>query len=104
MGPAALLEACGLLDARLIAAHCLFLDEADVVLAGAAGITVAHAPIGNARAGNMAPILALEAAGARIALCTDTMSADMFEAMRMAIATARLRAGGAIADLEIDAA
>lgn len=104
VSPAALLEACGLLDERLIAAHCVFLDEADVALAGAAGITVAHAPIGNARAGDMAPILALEAAGARIALCTDTMSADMFEAMRMAIATARLRAGGAIADLEIDAA
>ncbi|MEN8198079.1 MAG: methyltransferase [Pseudomonadota bacterium] len=32
---------------------------------------------------------ALEAAGARIALCTDTMSADLFEAMRMAIASAR---------------
>ncbi len=106
MSPAALLESCGLLDERLIAAHCLFLDQADIALAGAAGITVAHAPIGNARAGDLAPILALEAAGARIALCTDTMSADMFEAMRMAIATARLRAGGGLGDraADIDAA
>ena len=59
-----------------------------------AGLTVAHAPIGNLRAGDVAPVLDLEAAGARIALCTDTMSGDLFEAMRTAIAAARIRAGG----------
>jgi 5-methylthioadenosine/S-adenosylhomocysteine deaminase len=37
-------------------------------------------------------VLALKEAGAKITLCTDTKSADMFEAMRMAIATARWRA------------
>ncbi len=42
----------------------------------------------------MAPVLALETAGARVALCTDTMSGDLFEAMRTAIAAARIRAGG----------
>ena len=104
LSPAELFEACGLLDARLIAAHCIHLDKADIARLGAAGMTVAHAPIGNARAGDAAPILALEAAGARIALCTDTMSADMFEAMRTAIATARLRAGGMTAAADIDAA
>ena len=94
LSPVELLEECGLLDERLIAAHCIFLDPADVARAGGSGLTVAHAPIGNLRAGNVAPVLDLEAAGARIALCTDTMSGDLFEAMRTAIASARVRAGG----------
>ena len=44
-------------------------------------------------------------AGARIALCTDTMSADLFDAMRTAIAAARIRAGGAgsVAATDLDA-
>ena len=57
-GRVALREACGLLDGGLVAAHCLLLGEADVALVGAAGITVGHAPVGNARAGDMAPVLA----------------------------------------------
>ena len=94
LSPVELLDECGLLDERLIAAHCIFLDSPDIARAGASGLTVAHAPIGNLRAGNVAPVLDLEAAGARIALCTDTMSGDLFEAMRTAIAAARIRAGG----------
>ena len=94
LSPVELLDECGLLDERLIAAHCIFLDPPDIARAGASGLTVAHAPIGNLRAGNVAPVLDLEAAGARIALCTDTMSGDLFEAMRTAIAAARIRAGG----------
>ena len=105
VSPAELLDRCGLLDERLVAAHCIFLDPPDVSRAGASGLTVAHAPIGNLRAGDVAPVLDLEAAGARIALCTDTMSGDLFEAMRTAIAAARIRAGGAasIADTDLDA-
>ena len=103
--PVELLEECGLLDERLIAAHCIFLDSPDIARAGASGLTVAHAPIGNLRAGNVAPVLDLEAAGARIALCTDTMSGDLFEAMRTAIAAARVRAGGdgSIENADLDA-
>ena len=94
LSPVELLDECGLLDERLVAAHCIFLDPPGIARAGASGLTVAHAPIGNLRAGNVAPVLALEAAGARIALCTDTMSGDLFEAMRTAIAAARIRVGG----------
>jgi 5-methylthioadenosine/S-adenosylhomocysteine deaminase len=89
-----LFEATGLLDSRLIAAHCIFLDPEDIVRCGRAGITVAHAPIGNARSGMAAPILALREAGARIALCTDTYSGDLFEAMRWAISIQRVRENG----------
>ena len=101
--PAELLDECGLLSWRLIAAHCIFLDEAEIARAGARAITVAHAPIGNLRAGHVAPILALEAAGARVALGTDTMSGDLFEAMRAAIASARVGAGGRIVGVALDA-
>ena len=103
--PVELLDDCGLLDARLVAAHCIFLDPPDIARAGASGLTVAHAPIGNLRAGNVAPVLDLEAAGARIALCTDTMSGDLFEAMRTAIAAARVHAGGdgSIENADLDA-
>ena len=94
MSPVELLEETGVLSASLVAAHCIFLDEDDISRLGRHGTIVAHAPIGNAAAGNAAPILALRRAGARITLCTDSKSADLFEAMRMAIATARWKAGG----------
>lgn len=92
--PLALFDQLGLLGPQLFAAHCIFLDDAEVQHAGRSGITVCHAPIGNAAFGALAPIEALHAAGAHITLCTDSKSADMFEAMRMAIAAARIRAQG----------
>jgi len=94
LSPARLLAETGLLGPRTIAAHCIHLDADDVRLCGEAGIAVAHSPIGNAKSGHVAPILALAAAGARIALCTDTMSGDMVEAMRWAVAMQRVREGG----------
>jgi len=93
MTPTEFLDDLGLLTPDLIAAHCIFMTDSDVARFGAAGAVVAHAPIGNASFGAAAPIKALAEAGARITLCTDTKSADMFEAMRMALASARLRAG-----------
>ena len=89
--PVETMAAAGLLHDRLIAAHCIHMTAADVRDAGAAGIAVAHSPVGNLASGRAAPILDLAAAGARITLCTDTKSGDMFEAMRAAIASARVR-------------
>jgi 5-methylthioadenosine/S-adenosylhomocysteine deaminase len=93
-GPAQALAEAGLLHDRTIAAHCIHLDAEDIALCGQARMTVAHSPIGNAKAGDIAPILALRDAGARIALCTDTMSGDMVEAMRWAVSMQRVREGG----------
>lgn len=93
MTPAELLDDVGLLNADLIAAHCIFMSPSDIARMGCAGAVVAHAPIGNASFGAAAPIVALRDAGARITLCTDTKSADMFEAMRTAISSGRWRAG-----------
>jgi 5-methylthioadenosine/S-adenosylhomocysteine deaminase len=92
-GPVDLLDRVGLLNHRLIAAHCIWLDDADVGRFGAAGATVAHSPIGNAKSATVAPILELAEAGARITLCTDAFSNDLFEAMRWAIAMQRVRRG-----------
>ncbi len=89
--PVETLEAAGVLDERLLAAHCIHMSDADVARAGGARIAVAHSPVGNLASGRAAPILDLQAAGARITLCTDTKSGDLFEAMRAAIASARIR-------------
>ncbi|MFK7964328.1 MAG: amidohydrolase family protein [Burkholderiaceae bacterium] len=93
-GPVRLLADAGLLTDKLFAAHCIFLDEEEIVELGRAQATVCHAPLGNAAFGALAPIKALRDAGATITLCTDTKSADMFESMRMALAAARIRADG----------
>ncbi len=92
MSPVALLDDVGLLNPNLFAAHGIYMDDADIALAGRAGIKLCHAPIGNAAFGATAPVLALQAAGVQVTLCTDTKSADMFETMRMAIVAARVRA------------
>ncbi|PUB17462.1 amidohydrolase family protein [Yoonia sediminilitoris] len=92
LSPAELLEDVGLLSTDLVAAHCIFLEPDDIRRVGQAGVVINHAPIGNAAFGAAAPILALHDAGATITLCTDTKSADMFEAMRTAISSARWRA------------
>lgn len=92
--PPQLLDEVGLLNDRLLAAHCLFMDEADIARCGRAGIHVAHIPKGNATGGTAAPTSALRRAGAHLALGTDNMHADMVEVLRWALAIGRLQEGG----------
>jgi 5-methylthioadenosine/S-adenosylhomocysteine deaminase len=92
--PSQLFDELGLLTPRLIAGHCIHIDAREIERIGAAGVRVAHSPFGNAVSGRIAPVRALEAAGATITLCTDTKSGDMFEAMRFAVAAARIRHAG----------
>jgi 5-methylthioadenosine/S-adenosylhomocysteine deaminase len=96
--PPQLMDKLGLLNDRLIAAHCIHMDRSDIELCGRAKMTVAHAPIGNAKGGRIAPILELQEAGARIALCTDTFSGDLIEAMRWAISMQRISRQGNVLD------
>lgn len=91
--PAQLLDDVGLLNDRLIAAHCLFLDDDGLARCGRAGIHVAHIPKGNATGGTAAPTSALRRAGARIALGSDNMHADLIEVMRWALCVGRLQEG-----------
>lgn len=91
--PAELLEEVGLLDDRLVAAHCIHLTEGDIARIGRAGVRVAHIPKGNATGGTIAPTRALADAGAVLTLATDNMHADMVEAMRWALAMGRVQRG-----------
>ena len=93
MTPPELLDSVGLLNDRLIAAHCIHLTPDDIRRVGAARINVAHIPKGNATGGTMAPTGALRRAGANLALATDNMHADMVEVMRWALAVGRLQEG-----------
>lgn len=92
--PAQLLDDVGLLNDHLLAAHCLFLDEADIARCGRAGIHVAHIPKGNATGGTAAPTSALRRAGAALTLGTDNMHADMVEVLRWALAIGRIQEDG----------
>ncbi|HEV2155190.1 amidohydrolase family protein [Bradyrhizobium sp.] len=89
--PVEVLDAAGLLDQRLIAAHCIHVTADDEAALGAAKATMAYTPIGNAKTGRIAPAASIARHGARMALCTDTFSGDMFEAMRWAVAMQRIR-------------
>lgn len=91
--PAQVLSDAGLLNDRLTAAHCIFVDEQDIALCGRAGINVAHVPKGNATGGTIAPTVKLRNAGARFTLGTDNMHADMVEVMRWALAIGRVQEG-----------
>lgn len=91
--PPELLDSVGLLDDRLLAAHCIHVTPDDIRRLGRARMTVAHIPKGNATGATMAPTPRLREAGARLALGTDNMHADMVEVMRWALAVARLQAG-----------
>jgi len=75
--PTQLLERVGLLNDKLIAAHCIYLTDDDIARLASSGMTVAHVPKGNATGGAMAPTPKLKQAGARIALATDNLTQDM---------------------------
>jgi cytosine/adenosine deaminase-related metal-dependent hydrolase len=86
----------GLLDDRVVAAHCVKVDADEVALLARHDVAVAHCPRSNALLGcGIAPLAALRAAGLRVGLGTDGVSSvpshDLFEELRTAIAAARAR-------------
>lgn len=91
--PPELLDEVGLLDNRLLAAHCIHVSEDDIARIGRAGVNVAHIPKGNATGATIAPTARLRAAGAQLTLGTDNMHADMIEVMRWALSVGRIQEG-----------
>ena len=66
------LDTTGILSPRLIAAHMLYLDDADIELAATRGIAIAHCPGSNAKSGRpISPAWRLGEAGAPVGLGTD---------------------------------
>ena len=88
--PAALLDDCGCLTPRTVAAHCCWLDEAECQLLGERGVSASHNPASNMKlAVNRAmPYHWLKASGANVSLGTDGCSSnnnlDLIEEMKFA--------------------
>jgi len=91
MRPVELLEAVGVLNDDLVAAHCLHISDREMDMMAEAGAHLAHCPAILAKRGSVAPLMPLRARGVNAGIGTDNMSGDMVEAMRFAIAASRIR-------------
>jgi cytosine/adenosine deaminase-related metal-dependent hydrolase len=89
--PPAFLDKHGFLGPRLFAAHCRYVNDADIALLGRSRTIVSHQAAMAANRGVIPPIPALRAAGCPIANGTDNNTNDMFEVMRVALLTERIR-------------
>jgi 5-methylthioadenosine/S-adenosylhomocysteine deaminase len=91
VSPPAFLARHGFLGPRLFAAHCRYVDAGDIALLGRSGTIVSHQAAMAANRGVIPPIPALRAAGCPIANGTDNNTNDLFEVMRIALLTERIR-------------
>jgi len=88
--PSALLEEAGLINNRLITAHCVWLDEGEINLLASGGASVAHNPVSNAKlaVGKAMPYPLMRQAGLNVSLGTDGTASnnnlDMLEEMKFA--------------------
>jgi cytosine/adenosine deaminase-related metal-dependent hydrolase len=94
-GPRAL-AAAGLLDANVVAAHCVVVDEDEIALLAMHDVAVAHCPRSNAAVGSgIAPLREFIDTGIRVGLGTDSPASapsfDFFEELRAAVLFARAR-------------
>jgi 5-methylthioadenosine/S-adenosylhomocysteine deaminase len=74
-------EKHGLLLDRAVLAHGVFLEPDDMVAIAAAGASIVHCPVSNAKTGHgIAPLLEMQAAGINVAVGTDGgMSNDTYD-------------------------
>ena len=80
----------GFLGPRLFAAHCRYVDDADIALLGRSRTIISHQAAMAANRGVIPPIAELRAAGCPIANGTDNNTNDLFEVMRVALLTERI--------------
>lgn len=79
----------GLFEAKVLAAHCVHVDDGEIHTLQHAGVGVAHAPSSNLKlASGFAPVLDMLEAGLSVGIGTDGPASnndlDMFEEMRLA--------------------
>jgi 5-methylthioadenosine/S-adenosylhomocysteine deaminase len=91
----ALLAANDILGGRVLAAHCVHLDDADLALWRQHDVAVAHCPASNAKlASGIAPLRAMLDRGIRVGMGTDGPASndglDLFADLRLATQLARL--------------
>ena len=89
--PAAFLDKHGFLGPRLFAAHCRYVDDEEIALLGRSATIVSHQAAMAGNRGVIPPIPALREAGCPIANGTDNNTNDLFEVMRIALLTERIR-------------
>jgi 5-methylthioadenosine/S-adenosylhomocysteine deaminase len=87
--PVAYLDRLGFLGPGVIAAHAIWVSEADIAVLEARGVGVSHNPESNMKlASGVAPLVGYLRAGVAVGLGTDGAASnndlDMFEAMRVA--------------------
>jgi 5-methylthioadenosine/S-adenosylhomocysteine deaminase len=98
----ALLAAHDVLGGRVLAAHCVHMDDGDLELWREYDVAVAHCPASNAKlASGIAPLRAMLDRGIRVGLGTDGPASndglDLLADLRLAASLARLAAGSATA-------
>ena len=98
--PAAFLDKHGFLGPRLFAAHCRYVDDSEIALLGRSHTIISHQAAMAANRGVIPPIPALRAAGCPIANGTDNNTNDLFEVMRVALLTERIRRNDPIPGLQ----
>jgi 5-methylthioadenosine/S-adenosylhomocysteine deaminase len=91
------LEQHGVLDTKLLAAHCVHIDEEDMFSLRRAGAGVAHCPSSNLKlASGIAPVSQMLALGLKVGVGTDGPASnndlDMLEEMRLASFIAKVNA------------
>lgn len=88
----------GMLETKLIAAHCVYLDEGEIRSLQHAGVGIAHNPTSNLKlASGFAPVARMMHLGCNVGIGTDGTASnndlDMFEEMRLANLVAKAFAG-----------
>ena len=89
--PAAYLDKHEFLGPRLFAAHARYVDAGEIALLGKSRTIISHQANMAANRGGIPPIPSLREAGCPIALGTDNNTNDLFEVMRIALLTERIR-------------
>jgi 5-methylthioadenosine/S-adenosylhomocysteine deaminase len=90
MTPTAVLDSLGVLTGRTVAAHCVWVDDADMQILKARGVGVAHCPSSNMKlASGVAPVLKMLALDIAVGLGPDGPAGsnndlNMFEEMDLA--------------------
>ena len=100
--PLARLDRLGLVNERLVAVHMTAVDDGEIALCAARGVSVVHCPESNLKlASGFCPVAKFERAGVNLAIGTDGAASnndlDMFGEMRIAAQLAKAVAGDASA-------
>jgi len=85
----------GVFEGRVLAAHCVWVDDDDIGILADHGVAVAHCPLSNMKLGSgVAPLVAMLEAGVTVALGTDGPASndtlDLWEEVKIAPLLARV--------------